>query len=104
MGQVIVKSYDTETLVDNIRRSYPGDTDMLRECKKLELSLCDDGWRGNVEKLMSTNTVDIEDDIQSFKQGIGLESVSMLESTSTVESGSKVLNDGSVSSTGTSRK
>ena len=34
------------------RKQFPGDFDIQRQTRRLELALEDDGWRGNVETLI----------------------------------------------------
>lgn len=52
VGQKTVRQYDIFNLISQARRNFPGDLDVSRQCRRLELALSDDGWRGNVEAKM----------------------------------------------------
>lgn len=44
---------DTKTILANIHHSHSGDPGVMRQCRRLELALMQDGWRGNVEELIA---------------------------------------------------
>ena len=53
-GQEAILAFcDTRDFFTRVRHHHSGDVDVMRQCRRLELALNQDGWRGNVEKLVT---------------------------------------------------
>lgn len=48
----LVNNFDIDHIISNARNNFPGDATISMACRKLELALSRDGWRGNVERVL----------------------------------------------------
>lgn len=51
-GQELVRQARVQKIIALCRTQFPGDFDIQRQTRRLELALKDDGWRGNVEAII----------------------------------------------------
>lgn len=62
--EAILLTLDTQELLAECRHQHSGDPEVMRLCRRLELALMHDGWRGNVEELiqkeMNNETIEEE--------------------------------------------
>lgn len=51
--EAVLVSIDTATLIENVHHQHSGDPEVMRLCRRFELALTPDGWRGNVEEIIA---------------------------------------------------
>ena len=52
-GQEILLNRNVRSIFPLVYENHIGDSEVMYQCKRVELSLTKDGWRGNVESLLS---------------------------------------------------
>jgi uncharacterized protein YihD (DUF1040 family) len=54
-GQEVLRARNVNQVINLAYKHYTGDPDVMYQCRRLELSLKQDGWRGNVDEFITTN-------------------------------------------------
>ena len=72
-GQEVVRLARVKKLIIAARNQFPGEFDILRQCRRLELALEDDGWRGNVETIIDKEfyNIDTKESLQTISVILG---------------------------------
>lgn len=51
--ETILVTCDTQPLLERIHYYHAGDKELMQQCRRLELALKQDGWRGHVENVIT---------------------------------------------------
>lgn len=80
MNHQLLNTFAVDDLIAKLRRLYAGDVLVLRQCRRLELALKKNGWRGNVETELGLDEEMREQASQVADRLAAIENVSMMES------------------------